>query len=94
VLAPGAEERYQTVESTLQGNDLVVVDHTEETVASWFATAGEFGAEQTTAQRTRTLDNSFTAPTTPPPDGRISLYLVVRDQRGGVGWTSVELVVD
>jgi hypothetical protein len=94
VLAPGAEERYQMVESTLQGNNLVVVDHTEETVASWFATGGEFGAEQTTAQRTRTLDNSFTAPTIPPPDGRISLYLVVRDQRGGVGWTSLEVVVE
>jgi hypothetical protein len=93
VLAPGAEERYQTVESTLQGNDLVVVDHTEEAVISWFATAGKFGAEQTTAQLTRTLDNSFTVPATPPPDGRISVYLVVRDQRGGVGWSTLELAV-
>jgi hypothetical protein len=93
VLAPDAEERYQTVESTLQGSDLVVVDHTEEAVVSWFATGGKFGSVQTTPQLTRTLDNTFTAPTTPPPDGRLSVYLVVRDQRGGVGWSTVELLV-
>jgi hypothetical protein len=93
VLAPGAEEHYQTIESTLQANDLVVVDHTEEAVISWFATAGKFGAEQTTPQLTKTLDNTFTAPTTPPADGRLSLYLVVRDQRGGVGWSTLDLLV-
>lgn len=93
VLGPDAEERYQTVESTLQASDLVVVDRTEEAVVSWFATAGKFGSTHTTPQLTKTLDNTFTAPTTPPAHGRISLFLVVRDQRGGVGWTSLEVAM-
>jgi hypothetical protein len=94
VLAPDAEERYQTVTSTLQASDLTVVDRTEEAVVSWFATAGKFGAEQTTAQLTKTLDNTFTAPLTPPAGGRLSVFVVVRDQRGGEGWTSLEVVVE
>ena len=36
------------------------------------------------------LDNTFTAPTV---TGAVSLYLVVRDQRGGVGWTTLEALV-
>jgi hypothetical protein len=94
VLGPGADERYQTVDSALQGNQLIVVDHTEEPVVSWFTTAGKFGSDQTTAQLTRTLDNTFTAPRTPPADGRLWIYLVVRDQRGGVGWTRLAVVVE
>ena len=93
VLDPDAQERYQTVESTLQASDLVVTDRTEEAVISWFATAGKFGATHTTPQLTKTLDNTFTAPKTPPADGRVSVFLVVRDQRGGVGWTSIEIGV-
>jgi hypothetical protein len=93
VFGPDAEERYQTVESALQGSDLVVIDRTEEAVVSWFATTGKFGSAYTTPQLTKTLDNTFTAPTIPPPDGRLSVFLVVRDQRGGVGWTSLEVAV-
>jgi hypothetical protein len=93
VLGPEAEERYQTVESSLQASELVVVERTEEAVVSWFATAGEFGSTRTTPQLTKTLDNSFTAPSTPPPGGRLSIFVVVRDQRGGVGWTSLEVAV-
>lgn len=93
VLGPGAAERYQAVESTLQTSDLVVSDRTEEAVVSWFATAGKFGAAHTTPLLTKTLDNTFTAPTTPPAHGRISVFLVVRDQRGGVGWTSLDVAM-
>lgn len=93
VMAPGAEEPYQTVEATLQTSALVVVDRREETVISWFTTAGKFGAAQTTAQLTKTLDNTFTAPTTPPPDAKLSLFVVARDQRGGVAWTTLDAVV-
>jgi hypothetical protein len=90
ILDAGAEERYQTVESTLQGNDLVVVERTEDPIASWFGTGGKFGNEQTTTQLTKTLDNTFTAPDAPGP---IAIYIVVRDQRGGVGWTSLDVLV-
>jgi hypothetical protein len=93
LLGPDAEERYQTVESTLQANDLVVTDRTEEAVVSWFATAGKFASTHTTPQLTKTLDNTFTAPSSPPAHGRISVFLVVRDQRGGAGWISLEVTM-
>ena len=94
VLAVGAEESFQTIESTLQASDLVVVEHSEEVIASWFATAGELGDDQTARQLTKTLDNTFTAPLQPPPGGRFVVYVVARDQRGGVSWSSVEVVMD
>ena len=72
----------------------MVVDHSEEVIASWFATAGELGDDQTARQLTKTLDNTFTAPTQPPPGGRFVVYVVVRDQRGGVGWSSVEVAMN
>jgi hypothetical protein len=95
VLAADAEEPYQTIESTLQGNQLVVVDHREELVVSWFTTAGTFADEQTALQLNRTLGNSFTAPEVIPGGAgkAIVLFLVVRDQRGGVGWARIDAQV-
>ncbi len=93
VLGPGAEERFQIVESTLHQSDLVVVERKEEVVISWFSTAGKFGAPRTTPQLTKTLDNTFTAPAAAPEAGRLSVFVVARDQRGGVDWTTVEVEV-
>ena len=67
------------------------VDRTEDLIVSWFATAGEFADEQTARQLTKTLDNTFTAPAAPPAGGDISVFVVVRDQRGGVGWSRVQI---
>jgi hypothetical protein len=95
LLGAEAEEPYQTIESTLQGNQLVVVDHREELVVSWFTTAGTFEDEQTALQLNRSLDNSFTAPEVIPGGaGKVTvLFLVVRDQRGGVGWARIDAQV-
>jgi hypothetical protein len=88
VVAADAEEPYQTIESALQGNRLTVVDHREELVASWFATAGEFEEEQTAVQLSKTITNEFTAPERAGALGKdVTLFVVVRDQRGGVGWS-------
>jgi hypothetical protein len=94
VLAPGAEESFQTIESSLQTDQLVVVDHSEEIITSWFATAGELDSAQTARQLTKTLDDTFTAPMQPPPGGRLLIHVVARDQRGGVGWSGVEVLVN
>src|SRR5262249_52302230 len=82
VLADGAIESYQTIESALQGSTLHVVDRTEEPIVSWFTTAGKFADEHTAAQLTRTLDTAYTAPDAPPQStgGRASVWMVVRDQ--------------
>jgi hypothetical protein len=95
VLADGAIESYQTIESALQGSTLHVVDRSEEPIVSWFTTAGKVADEHTAAQLTKTLDTAYTAPDAPPQatGGRVSVWMVVRDQRGGVGWTRVDLVV-
>src|SRR5262249_7600692 len=95
VLAEGALESYQTIESALQGSTLHVVDRTEEPIVSWFTTAGKFADEHTAAQLTKTLDTAYTAPDAPPPatGGRVSVWMVVRDQRGGVSWARVDVLV-
>jgi hypothetical protein len=95
VVGADAAERYQAIEATFQGDQLVVVDHQEELVVSWFATAGTFADAQTTPQRTKTLDNAFTTPDAPPAatGGKLSVFMVVRDQRGGTGWARVEVLM-
>jgi hypothetical protein len=93
-LAADAAERYQELVSSLQNDQLMVVDRTEEPIVSWFATAGELDEEQTVPQLSKTLDNTFTAPAAPPAaGGRVVLFMVVRDQRGGAGWARVDLLV-
>jgi hypothetical protein len=42
---------------------------------------------------TRTLDTVFSAPKEPPADGLVSLWLVVRDGRGGAAWREVKTAV-
>ena len=94
LLSPDAEEEFQAVESTLQSNQLVVVNRKEELIVSWFATSGRFQEPQTAAQLTRTLANTFTAPALDGAEHKnVSLYAVVRDQRGGVGWQRLDVQV-
>jgi hypothetical protein len=95
VLPPETAEAYQSIESTLAGSNLVVVDRSEEAIVSWFATDGEFDLPQTAPQLTKTLDNEFTAPAVVPAvnGGQLTIFIVVRDQRGGVGWTRLEVTV-
>jgi hypothetical protein len=60
-----------------------IVDHHEELVISWFITAGELTRERTGHQEnddSTTVDNVWTAPTQPGP---VTLWTVLRDNRGG-----------
>ena len=70
-----------------------LVTRREALVASWFATAGRFDSERTGSagdDLATTSDNRWTAPTTPGP---VTFWVVLRDDRGGVGWTSVTIAV-
>ncbi len=93
VLSTDAAEAFQTLEPALDGNRLNVIDHTEEITISWFATDGSFDAELTAAQVSRTLDTVFEA----PAEGaarrghEIAVFMVARDQRGGTGWSRVDV---
>ncbi len=71
-----------------------VVDRHESIRVSWFANAGDFqhdrtGRSEAEASQTDT-ENEWTAPSTP---GEVFLWVVIRDDRGGVGWESYKLDV-
>ena len=60
---------------------------------SWYATGGDFASDSTgrTEEETETFtDNIWTAPATP---GQVSLWLVLRDSRGGVDFKALQLTV-
>ncbi len=70
-----------------------LVDHREAMRVSWFATAGQLALERSgRAAADGALDarNQFTAPDVP---GRVHLWIVLRDSRGGVDWRAVDLDV-
>jgi hypothetical protein len=91
VVAPDAEEPYQTIESTLEGSRLYVADRREELVVSWFATSGEFEEPQTAVQISKRIDNIYTAPAPGPgAPAPTAIFVVIRDQRGGVAWLRLD----
>jgi hypothetical protein len=93
VLGPEASEAYQELDATLKEHRFFVAEKTEQAVVSWFATAGTFRDELTSVPLTKTLDTVFSAPKEPPADGLVSLWLVVRDGRGGAAWRELRIVV-
>lgn len=62
---------------------------------SWFVTAGEFEFDRTgrseSESEENTSQNGFTAPNEP---GDVSVWVVARDDRGGVGWRAGKLRVE
>jgi len=94
-LSPAAFEPYQSVESTLQDDKIVIRELTETPVVSWFATDGALGNDITAAALTKTFDNTYLAPKAPPAatGGFVSIWMVVRDLRGGTGWQHVRIQV-
>lgn len=66
-----------------------VVHPQEQMRASWFSTAGTFANDTTAPDGAAAVDqhadNSWTAPATPQ---KVYVWVVLRDNRGGVGWKS------
>lgn len=61
-----------------------IVDHAEELTVSWFATAGEFERERTGITESETqssISNAWVAPSTAGP---VHMWVVLRDNRGGI----------
>ncbi len=71
-----------------------VEDRHEGITVSWYATSGKFDSAQTgfteSDAETTSVSNRFTAPSTP---GTVRMWVVIRDDRGGVGWQRYELQV-
>jgi hypothetical protein len=87
--ACGGAEAYVYVDPTSKQ----IASGRESVVASWYATAGTFDLDRVGRDGTdtaTTVDNGWTAPTSPGP---VHLWVVLRDARGGVGWGSYTLMV-
>lgn len=70
-----------------------IVDRREAIRVSWYANAGAFGSERTgRASDDRTLDSSNTW-RAPSSAGDVTLWVVVRDDRGGVDFRALTLKV-
>jgi hypothetical protein len=70
-----------------------VVDRREAMAIAWFATAGTFDHDRTgreATDATNTSDNGWRAPAQP---SLVHLWVVLRDDRGGVGWGEYRLDV-
>lgn len=71
-----------------------LVTRTETLSASWFATGGSFQDSRTGMEITdegALAENRWTVPREP---GEVTLWVVLRDNRGGVAWKSVKLAVE
>ena len=70
-----------------------LVERRETMRLAWFATAGTIASDRTGREATDATtfsENTWTAPDTAGP---VSLWIVLRDDRGGVGWFRIDLVV-
>ncbi len=69
-----------------------LVDQREAIGVAWYATAGSFDADSTGRQEdddATTSDNVWH----PPSSGTVHLWVVITDDRGGVGWAEYVFVV-
>jgi hypothetical protein len=86
---PESAERYPVYDLA----QLALVDHRESLRVSWFATAGELEHDRTGRgedELETSSDDTWTAPPTPGP---VSLWVVLRDSRGGVDFAAYTVVV-
>lgn len=83
--SPGSAETYPA----LDPGTGALVDRREVLRASWFATAGRFDDDHTGAADSApaATENGWT----PPPGGEVHLWIVLRDDRGGVDHLSLDL---
>lgn len=95
VLAAASSEPYQQITTDMQTGRLAVRDMVEEISVTWFCSEGRLQDQLTWPKFTRTLDTVWTAPPEVPAasGGLVTIYMVAQDQRGGTGWTSLEVRV-
>lgn len=82
-------ERYVVFEMA----SAALVDQREGIAVSWFATGGAFDSDATGRAGTDTATTSDNGWQTPTQPGTVHLWVVLRDDRGGVGWQSYTLEV-
>jgi len=100
VPAPDAAERYLLRERNTQTNVVETVDVPRELLTyQFYATAGTFSPDSRQSELSPILtspdgrvhiDSEYKPPkaTDLPPDGRVTVWVVVRDERAGTSWDS------
>jgi hypothetical protein len=84
-----SRERYAVYDVLAQ----TLVEHREAMSVAWYATDGAFADERTgsaESDEAQSTTNQWTAPSHPGP---VYSWIVLRDNRGGVDFASVNLVV-
>jgi hypothetical protein len=71
-----------------------LVTRTETLSAAWFATAGSFRDSRTALELTGDGALAENRWTVPREAGEVTLWVVLRDNRGGVSWKSARLNID
>jgi hypothetical protein len=84
----GGAERFVNFDLSSQ----TVVDQREGIHVSWYATAGIFDQDRTGRAGTDDASTSDDGWTAPSSAGLVHLWIVLRDDRGGIGWA--EYVLD
>ena len=85
----GGAERFVNFDLASQ----TVVDQREGIHVSWYATAGTFDQDRTGRAGTDDATTSDDGWTPPASAGRVQLWIVLRDDRGGIGWAEYALDV-
>jgi hypothetical protein len=85
---PGAEP-YLVYDSVM----LALIEAREAIRLSWYATAGELDVDRTGVIATDTTTSSSNVWTAPSTVGAASLWVVVRDDRGGTGWSRIDVTI-
>jgi hypothetical protein len=94
VMTGDSYESYQELVTVPETGAITTADRIEIISISWFASMGDVEDDLTTPIYTRTLDTEYVAPRSVPPSGQpVTVYMVARDQRGGVAWTNLEIMV-
>jgi hypothetical protein len=82
-------ERFVNFDLTSQ----TVVDQREGIHVSWYATAGAFQNDRTGRQPSDDATTSDDVWTAPAQAGQVQVWVVLRDDRGGIGWEEYALEV-
>ena len=93
LIDPDSMEAYQTLGLDLESEQIIVSDYEELLVINWFATAGDFSLGQTVPERDFGAFTDWTAPVEAEAFGAHWLWIVLRDNRGGVDFTRLRIVV-
>ncbi len=93
VFARGDLEPYQIWEVDLQAAKLMLANYKEQIATSWYVDRGNLHPPLSPPVITDDTSTVYTYPDIDPPES-VTVYVVVRDQRGGVDWTTVEIVRD